>query len=346
MIVMADMANGDGGQARATLPAPASAAGRRGGLGALPPGLKPHLRLFLSVDVVGSTRLKQSHSAWRPAMLSFYRDFDYILCQQYKAACERSNRAMPTPEFWKSNGDELLYTCELRNLDQAHDAIDIWLAALRGYRGAALQADRLEVKSTAWIGVFPAPNSEVFFRRASAASVPRGASDPILMQAELREAWYGGVDRGDLTRDFVGPSIDTGFRLTAWASPRRLIISVDLAFLLTSSYTWSKGEVMEPLPLHYSGREALRGVIDDEPYPAIWIPVEGEAPEGGVGRDVGDPEILRSYCEAVIERNYRCITPLFLSEHAAEAFDWLPPYVINRILADFEDEVRRRAAAA
>jgi hypothetical protein len=314
---------------------------------ALPPGLKPHLRLFLSVDVVGSTVLKQARAGWRPAMLSFYRDFDYIIYEQFKAASARSNRTLATPEFWKSNGDELLYTCELKTVEQAHDAIHIWLAALEQYRDETLKpAERLEVKSTAWIGLFPLPNTEVFFRRASTAYRADEPRDPVLAQAQLRDEFYASGGRTDITRDFVGPSIDQGFRLTHWASPRRMIMSVDLAFLLTSAYTWGKDGLSQPLPLHHTTGEGFRHVLGEESYPAIWAPVGGEAPDARAGQDLADPETLRNYCEAVIERNHRTVTPLCLSDdEEGEAFDWLPPYLIRQILAEWQAEVAHRAEA-
>src|ERR1051326_8348657 len=76
----------------------------------LPDGLKPRLRLFLSIDLVGSTAFKQSRLAWLPAILDFYRDFDQLMHAQFRAYRQRSNCPVPPPEFWKSNGDELLYT--------------------------------------------------------------------------------------------------------------------------------------------------------------------------------------------------------------------------------------------
>ena len=84
----------------------------------LPEGLKPRLRLFLSIDLVGSTAFKQSRQAWLPALLDFYRDFDRIVHAQYRAFRQRSNAFVAPPEFWKSNGDELLYTCDLFHDDQ------------------------------------------------------------------------------------------------------------------------------------------------------------------------------------------------------------------------------------
>ena len=125
-----------------------------------PEGLKPRLRLFLSVDMVGSTPYKQSQHSWRPEILNFYSRFDHIFQAQYRAFTELEHRDVPAPEFWKSNGDELLYVCELHGLEHAHAVLHVWLAALKEYRGSDCQDSRhLDVKSTAWIGLFPVPNS-------------------------------------------------------------------------------------------------------------------------------------------------------------------------------------------
>jgi hypothetical protein len=306
-----------------------------------PEGLKPRLRLFLSVDLEGSTRFKQSRHVWRPEILSFYRDFDFILQDEYRVFAEGHRQPLPAAEFWKSNGDELLYVCELQSLSHAHALMHIWLAALSRYRAENEAATHeLDVKSTAWVGLFPAPNAEVFFRRGPAPHGQDRAKDPVLVQAELRDEWYMGGPSSTITRDFVGPSIDTGFRLTSWATPRRLILSVDLAFLLTSAYTRSIG----PLRLHLSGREKLKDIIDDQPYPKIWIPVGGKGrPDPAEGPVATDRGTIRSYCEAVIEQNYSYITPFFLGGARYDDFDWVPQYILKRILKHWDDEVAYRS---
>jgi hypothetical protein len=314
----------------------------------LPEGLKPRIRLFFSVDLVGSTAFKQSRPAWLPALLNFYRDFDTIIHAQYRAFRQRSNAHISPPEFWKSNGDEMLYTCELVTRAQAVDAIHIWLSALSAYRcDLATLTEDLDVKSTAWIALFPSPNSEIFFRRGGAEFRADTLEDPILLQAEMRDQWYEGKARGEIIRDFVGPSIDTGFRLTSWSSPRRLVLSADLAFLLTSSYATSD----EPLPLHFSGAQKLRGVMDNQPYPMIWLPVgagaRADVHDDGIGRHLSDPDLLRSFCEAIVEQNYKVFTPLFLADDPDDVGDygWTPPYIINRITKDWQAEKRLKMAA-
>ncbi|HET6971628.1 MAG TPA: hypothetical protein VFH92_10920 [Phenylobacterium sp.] len=305
-----------------------------------PEGLKPRLRLFLSVDLVGSTSYKQSRQQWSPEILSFYRNFDYALQAQYRAFSEGHRTALPAPEFWKSNGDELLYVCELQNLSHAHAVIHLWLAALNDYRAMGDATKPMDVKSTAWIGLFPAPNAEIFFRRG-APPPASDAGDPVLAQADLREEWYANPNNPAITRDFVGPSMDTGFRLTSWATPRRMIVSVDLAFVLTGAYTRGVG----PLRLHFSGKDKLKGVIGNQPYPTIWIPVGDErpSPEGLRADGIStDRATIRAHCESIIEQNYRSITPLFLAGARHEDFDWVPPYILTRILKNWQDEVQYR----
>ncbi|MGZ6020399.1 MAG: hypothetical protein ACXWKO_17150, partial [Phenylobacterium sp.] len=213
----------------------------------------------------------------------------------------------------------------------------------------ATLTEDLDVKSTAWIGMFPAPNAEVFFRRGGVQFRTDSTDDAILLQAEMRDQWHAGNDRGDIIRDFVGPSIDTGFRLSAWSTPRRMVLSADLAFLLTSSYSAED----EPLPLHFSGAQKLRGVVGEQPYPMIWLPVGAGARvdvrDDAIGRKLADPMMLRSFCEAIIEQNYKSFTPLFLTDDpdgdTDSDYGWAPPYIINRIVADWHAEKRRLMAA-
>lgn len=307
-----------------------------------PEGLKPRLRLFFSADLVDATRYKQSRNVWRPEILSFYRDFEFILQTEHRAFVEAGHPGLAAPALWKSNGDELLYVCELTSPNEAHALMYVWLAALERYRaGGVGDAEHLDVKSTAWIALFPAPNSEIFFRRGNFGPEDQGARDPLIVQSEIRDEWYAYPYGATITREFVGPSIDTGFRLTAWATPSRMIVSVDLAFLLMGT----QAEGLGRLQLNLSGCARLKGVACDQPYPTLWAPVGGRAPIDGVRPEpaVTDQRTIRAFCEAIIEQNYNSITPLFLEDGGADLFDWVPPYILKRIRRLWDEEERHRA---
>lgn len=306
-----------------------------------PDGLKPRLRLFFSVDLVGATHYKQSRNRWRPELLSFYRDFDFILQAEYRAFAATHPSHLSSPEFWKSNGDELLYACDLLCLSHAQGLMQVWLHALRRYQVLhSPGAEHLDVKSTAWIGLFPVPNAEVFFRRGGAALHQDEGRDALVVQSELREEWYANTANPTITRDFIGPSIDTGFRLTSLATPSRLVLSVDLAFLLASG----KGAGAPPLNLRLSGKQRLKGVMDDQPYPVIWIPVDRDDwVRAELEPMVTDRELIRSFCKTVFEQNHASVTPLFLEGDRQGAFDWAPPYILKRIVRHWQEEVRHRS---
>lgn len=295
------------------------------------------------MDLVGATQFKQSRHAWRPEILSFYRNFDYVLHSQTQKFRESLDSPLPAPEFWKSNGDELLYTWSLQNLADAHSILHIWLAALAEYRAMETPgAQELQLKSTAWIALFPLPNSEVFFRRGAPPSRSRSDNvhDAALAQSEIRDEWYAGAATGEITKEYVGPSIDTGFRLTSWAAPERLIISIDLAFLLTSSHP----QGVDPLPIRMGGKGPLKGVIDNAPYPAIWIAVgHPRMDRARAGELTANPSVIKSTCEAIIEQNYKIITPIFMSVASHDDYGWAPPYILRQIAQHWRDEVQYKA---
>jgi hypothetical protein len=68
-----------------------------------------------------------------------------------------------------------------------------------------------------------------------------------------------------LGEDYVGPGMDIGFRLVKAASPRRMLLSVELAWLLTLPTVRSSR-------LFYVGAGLdLKGVARGSSYPCIWL---------------------------------------------------------------------------
>lgn len=89
----------------------------------------PRSLLFLSCDLVGSTKYKQSNSTiWHKTFLSFYRQFPQMLG-------DVANEHGSTLEFtlWKPIGDELIFTVEVDHEADVYNAVRIWLATMRRY---------------------------------------------------------------------------------------------------------------------------------------------------------------------------------------------------------------------
>jgi hypothetical protein len=201
----------------------------------------PTVRLFFSVDLENSTRLKQSaerlSEAWLSAVLLFIRGFPQLFeAQLQERARTKGVAKQETPPVWKVLGDELIFVAVVRKRFEVLALVESFREALRIWNEDVRRGNErgpLMVKGAAWLAGFPLANA-------------------IFEAADGRE-------------DYAGPSIDAGFRIGKLATPRRLALSVDLAWLLLKSDF--------PGNLHFNGPTAMKGVAEEMGYPALWIEV-------------------------------------------------------------------------
>lgn len=215
------------------------------------------LRLFLSVDLVGSTAFKnqklsrraqdprslggrKEHSRdeprsvqpWLPLFVHFFKDFPALLSTPYKGG------RIASPRLWKTLGDEIVFSAPLHRREEADMHLRHFRDALRSYREEVRMAGEfLDLKGTAWVAGFPVGNSVVH--------LPDGHDGEAI--------------------DFIGPSMDIGFRLKEFASPSRIALSLELAYVLCAPLSQVEVFFIESRP--------LKGVNGGRPYPAFWTNV-------------------------------------------------------------------------
>jgi hypothetical protein len=266
-----------------------------------PKYLQPSLRMFMSVDLVNSTAFKQKGSIkpedklvgrakfapWLGAIAKFYREFPAAFADQWNnvtAALKHNgtHSGLTSPKLWKANGDELIYVIDLTSSMHPRILLLAWTNALHSYR-MQLRKDSvgLDLKSACWLAGFPLQNSEVFFTE----EVPKDealSEDPIAHQIQLATRYYSDNEkRMGILRDFVGPAIDTGFRLASLATPRKLIVSFDLALMLAVDPglpreldALAEGLLENgKLKFFFEGRRELKGVLGGVPYPVFSLDV-------------------------------------------------------------------------
>jgi hypothetical protein len=73
--------------------------------------------------------------------------------------------------------------------------------------------------------------------------------------------------------DFLGPDVDTGFRLAACGGRGQTIISSNLVHLLADL------EDSGGIQFHYIGRKVLKGVYNGRPYPLFLVSMADLMPE-------------------------------------------------------------------
>ena len=289
------------------------------------------LRLFLSVDLVGSTAYKAGEGnsvddhlqspfpLWVDRIGHFYSEFPRKLGREYekRADAELPDLRETRPHVWKTIGDEIVLCTRLHSSEHMALCIDAFLRTLESY-GDSLEKSKisLDVKGAAWVAAFPTPNITVpvadTYSNWSEEAFGLQTDEDLEAQAE-KEPWRF---------DFLGKDIDAGFRITKHSSAERLALSVELAYLLASACA----EGGRSFRFSYSGRDTMKGVVRGRPYPLISIDTERRSSRRAVRaleramtgeRDL-DPHMLRSFLAAFID-DEDLIAPV-LSGHGRELF--------------------------
>jgi hypothetical protein len=271
----------------------------------------PHLRLFLSADIVGSTAFKQNASAleaqeqldeagevknaafpsWFTVVLQFYQQAEQAFTMQWREITSQKVKDVDDffgdpPELWKTIGDEVLFTKRVDHPWQAIVCMHAWVATLDELR-QFLAEHKLNVKSTAWLADFPLRNNEIVLRKITTSSLQDADDTYILNNQNGLRDYYEEDDSSEYIRDFIGPSIDTGFRITSFASIRKLAISVELIYLLACEQVRAQKEpklyaqknyVLPSFSFKYDGRKELKGVLNGHGYPIFWIDLDPNNP--------------------------------------------------------------------
>lgn len=332
--------------------------------------LTSRLRLFLSVDMVGSTAFKQAnqtafdadgkheHDAigaepWFPPIAQFYREIERLFSKEWDYYCKivAPRFDWPTgdpPQLWKSAGDELLYTKVLSDHREALACTSCWMKAIREYRSILRsQYGSLDLKTTAWVAGFPITNTEVIFR-SNLASITSAQDDddPIYTNLELLHQYYTDPLNASLKKDFLGPSIDTGFRLCSLASVRRFIVSLDLTLMIVHAIRTSPPSIgFEIIHIHYYGRVPLKGVFGGAEYPVFWIDMasdqELERQEDRLlGASPQNTDDIKAFCESFFAaHSHHVLIPYIVGnpdkyfgnvpEHHARRLEILKQYLQN-----------------
>lgn len=332
----------------------------------LPDYLCPTLRLFLSVDVVNSTAFKQAVSTtpppkkddvagddnddraepWFSPIAEFYRGIEGKLATEWekrKIETEKLGHPLGAPPcLWKASGDEVIYHIKLDNPFRALLTLRTWMSVVEQHRKELRSAyPSLDLKAAAWLAGFPVNNAEVVLSRTAKVDPleTQIQDDTLLINFHrLQKLYQEHVDdNGALFKDFIGPSMDTGFRVSALASPRKLAVTIDLAYMIAHvansisehlDLSLLKGPIFQ-----YDGRVHLKGVSGGAPYPFFWVDMKEEdglleAEDKLMGRSrLTCAEVLAFCTKFFNERQDRgaFMTPYIHTEAKTSPFSHRPP---------------------
>lgn len=345
----------------------------------LPPYLSSKLRIFFTADIVGSTNYKQKHAQrsasfdkrseassaqrkkdlhpkWFAPIADFYSQTQKSLADEWddlhkSIENELTQDIGDAPSFWKTIGDEICFSKLITSEVCLLATIHAWTATLLKVRKMLKEHDSdLDVKSAAWLAGFPIHNTEIILSANSKSeqSLKDEDDDFVYNALLLLEKFYGkqGIGTDGLTQDFVGPSIDTGFRIAAHSTPRKMTISVELAYMCAyaslglkvkkSGVQLTRDRLIN-ITFGYDDRKPLKGVMGGAHYPILWLDLDTF---DGKASQLNDSESkllnnsfkdkaseFRDFCEHFIDHHpaYLC-KPYILSEKDEMVFGGAPSH--------------------
>lgn len=211
---------------------------------------KGGLMVFFSFDLVNSTRYKSINTAGWP----------FVARHFYETVIDAMRKWLDGGRVWKYVGDEVLMFKQVTRPDQLRHCLEAAHQVIANSTNAIHQQfpdtkKLLAVKGTTWCArvdrfhAHDAPDS---------MALPRTRNINLIFRS-------GEPDEGQI--DFLGPEIDTGFRIAKHTMRRRLVVGAELAYLLYLSRV-SYSAIEDQLKI--VSYEVLKGVWDDRRYPILW----------------------------------------------------------------------------
>ncbi|MDR1962548.1 MAG: hypothetical protein LBQ50_02075 [Planctomycetaceae bacterium] len=224
------------------------------------------LCIFFSVDIEGATaykvetRTQKGNDDWCSLFESFYVNLPAYFLNEYSILAENQStkdiREPVSPTLWKFVGDEILFYAPLTDSSQTLEHLRAFRQAIINYnKKLAEQGLKVRCKGTSWIAGFPINNRIV------------------RMPNEEKNSSHSDID-------FIGSSIDCGFRLTKFSSARMLVVSLDLLWMVTESFKNHNDATCYDFiasKIKYAGKYELKGVFSGQPYPVFWIDMFSES---------------------------------------------------------------------
>lgn len=212
------------------------------------------LILFVSFDLVNSSSYKtRNYTTWFPILITINEKIKEYMLNKIKYS-----------QLWRSIGDEAIFVVNITSIKQLEESVqavfEILNEVIKKIKNGSILKDVLNENE---INVFVAQN--VLSLKAGAWIAPvHKTSDLTKETTNIHNLMYMyNHDEGLPTYEFQGNDIDTGFRILKNTKDKRLVLSIELAYLL------SKNQNIDP-KINIITYRKLKGIWEGTLYPVIW----------------------------------------------------------------------------
>lgn len=212
----------------------------------------PLLYVFFSFDLVNSTIYKSAQKGKWPV----------VFAQFYQVIRKEMKKKFQGIKVWKYIGDEILFFKILNSTKElleivtgSFDALNFTLENLKNSFPNIFKP--LSLKGTIWCAPVMKTRGEEL--------------ENLEMEKIQNIALDFTYENKANLRDFVGPDIDIGFRISKYAEKEKLVIGADLAYMILKAKA-PRGIKKDDLVknLRIVSYEDLKGIWNDRYYPVIW----------------------------------------------------------------------------
>lgn len=220
--------------------------------------------IFLSFDLANSTSFKNLNPTW-PEKIKMFRNYCITCVDQnfrYSESASDKDCCNLTWYIWKTLGDEIVFMFPNPRKEELFKLPDICSKVLHSICESMETPTKnntvtLSVKATLWLADI-------------CNQIRKAPEDSDISPYQNRNINISVDDGSHRMIDFLGPDIDTGFRLSHYSCHNKLTIDARLAWILYSNES--------SIPNHNRMREnakivsykVLKGVWNEKPYPIIW----------------------------------------------------------------------------
>lgn len=266
------------------------------------------MKLFLSVDIINSTSFKDEYNAsqWLPVIQNFHLNFP----ENYESEIDSLKGKDDVDELetnqikiWKCLGDEIIFVINLENIrtdEKVIYYIFAFLKSLNSYQfttdDETVKLDSLGLKGTAWLADFTLCNAVIKVK-----------NNPFSEDEKYEE-------------DYIGPQMDSGFRIGKYSAHKKFVLSIELAWaLLRFFHKDSDNDLSNLIPIKFylDTITSLKGVIDSNSYPIIFIILEEDEKyldiEYKIFNKSSDIRDLYTSCNSFISKYKPNLIPPFTS---------------------------------
>jgi hypothetical protein len=205
-----------------------------------------HVAMFMSVDLAGSTTYKAESQgdgdspSWMQAFEAFFREAPLIMMGQIAAAFFEEQE-VPDCSVWKVIGDEIVFLCNPESPRQVQLLTIAFYNTIISLDHKLFERWPLRLRGCCWAAQISNRNRQI----------------------EIPEMM--GSDSTQVYLDYLGPDVDTGFRLASCVGRGQLIVSSNLVQLLAGM------DESREIQFHYVGSKVLKGVYKGRPYPLFLM---------------------------------------------------------------------------